>query len=157
MALTPAITQVKATNFGVAETAAVTYAALNEGKDDFTEVPTACDLEDLGNEAYSITCTAGEKFEATVTRAFRNTGAAPQGYSANNRIFENATPGNWGPHQCLDSDPWGVQWWNEMYAQHVGACTPQPFWNKSNYLASNPADWLYDLNNVNGWGDHPGY
>ena len=66
MAITPAITQVRATNFGVAETSAVTYAALNEGKDTFSEVPNGCELEELGNEAYTITCTAGEKFEATI-------------------------------------------------------------------------------------------
>ena len=158
MAVTPAVVQRKAINFGEAETAAVTYAALNEGRESFTKVPEGCTLEDLGGAAYAVTCEKGERiYKATVTRAFRNTGDAPTGYSGNERIYEYATPSGWGPHQCLDSDPWGVQWWNEMYEKHVGACTPQPFWSKSNYLASNPADWLYDMNNVNGWGSHPDY
>ena len=158
MAITPAITQVKANNFGIAETSAVTYAALNEGQEDFTDVPEGCDLEELGNEAYKITCTKGERqFKATVTRAFRNFGDMPQGYSGNQRIYEYATPQKWGPHQCLDSDPWGVQWWNDLHGVHVGACTPQPFFSKAAYLASNPADWLYDMNGVNGWGSHPDY
>ena len=159
MAITPAITQVKANNFGIAETSAVTYAALNEGQDNFTEVPENCELEELGNEAYKVTCVKGERqFKATVTRAFRNTGSAPVGYSGNKRVFDFATPGDFEPHQCPAEDPWGVQYTNAQWAKNWnwGACTPSVLWNKSRYLESNPDDWLYDISGY-GFGAHPNY
>ena len=30
-------------------------------------------------------------------------------------------------------------------------------WNQSKYQFSDPDAWLYDVNNINGWGDHPDY
>jgi hypothetical protein len=30
-------------------------------------------------------------------------------------------------------------------------------WTQTAYQFSTPSAWLYDVNNYNGWGDHPDY
>lgn len=158
MSIAPFEAQKRTQNLSVAESIAVTFAAEHEGKQAVSNAPAGCVLESLNDSARKITCTHGTgKYAQTVARSFRLDINNIEGYSDNSRIYEYATPSNWGPHQCLDSDPWGVQWWNKQYEAHVGACTPQPFWSKANYLASDPSAWLYDMNNVNGWGSHPNY
>ena len=72
MALQPVIAQKRATNFGIAETQAVTFAAKNEGKISLTKTPDQCNLQDMGNDAYTITCWEGKRtFKMSATRAFR--------------------------------------------------------------------------------------
>ena len=72
LALQPVIAQKRATNFGVAETQAVTFAAKNEGQMSLTKVPNDCKLEDIGDNAYKITCWEGKsKYRMSATRAFR--------------------------------------------------------------------------------------
>lgn len=158
MSVMPAITQRKTTNFGIAEQKAVTYAALNEGQDELAETPKGCELEQVGDGAVSITCTEGENaYKATVTRTFRSS-IDLGGYAGNQRVFANATPGAYEPHQCPADDPWGVQYTNAQWAKNWnwGACLPSVLWNKNRYLESNPDDWLYDISGY-GFGAHPDY
>ena len=75
MSLAPIIAQKRATNFGIAETAAVVFAAQYEGKTDIppssTDTCTSEAREETEN-AYSCTCTHGDgKVVQSVTRAFR--------------------------------------------------------------------------------------
>ena len=82
MSLAPIVAQKRALNFGVAETSAVTYAAANEGsKLELTAIPDGCDVTELGDLAYSITCVEGEntQFTQSVTRAFRMATFDPDG------------------------------------------------------------------------------
>ena len=72
MAIQPVVAQKRATNFGIAESQAVTFAAMNEGKMSLTSTPEQCELENIGNNAFAITCWEGEsKYKMSATRAFR--------------------------------------------------------------------------------------
>ena len=169
MSIAPFEAQKRAENLGVAESSAVTYAALNEGSASLTAPPTGCDVTSSGS-AHIITCTEGEgtRFIQSVTRAFRtdpggtnanNDGSASDSSNASDvRTFDYITPASFEPHQCPVDDPWGVQHTNARWFKQWGwgACTPGPLWNKDRYLASNPNDWLYDLSEY-GFGQHPDY
>ena len=181
MSIQPFMAQKRAENLGVAEAQAVGYAAANEGGLFLTETPDGCDDPVLlTNGAYSITCTEGvdTPYVQTVTRSFRlqvcddndgnnghgNSGGfdcsnpGGGGYAGNERVFANATPGSFEPHQCPADDPWGVQYTNDQWAKQYGwgACLPGVLWNKGTYLKSNPDDWLYDISDY-GFGAHPDY
>lgn len=166
MSIQPAIAQKKAENFAVAETAAVVFAANYEGT---TDTPTATETcttearEDTEN-AYSVTCTHGSgDYVQSVTRAFRL--AVPDtdlrngdGASINGRQFEFETPTRYSGHQCPITDPWGVYGHNDLYYKALGgACYPDVAWTQVLYQFSNPDAWLYDINGIRGWGDHPDY
>ena len=159
MSIAPFEAQKRAENLGIAESSAVTYAALNEGQDDLTDIPDNCELNDEIEGALTITCTqgTGTRYVQTVSRSFRSD-VDMGGYAGNQRVFPNATPQSYEPHRCYDEDPWGVQYtnaqWKKLYGW--GACTPAVLWNKNNYLASNPDDWLYDISEY-GFGAHPDY
>ena len=72
LALQPVIAQKRATNFGVAETQAVTFAAKNEGQISLTKTPDDCKLQSIGGNAYTITCWEGKsKYRMSATRSFR--------------------------------------------------------------------------------------
>ena len=75
-----------------------------------------------------------------------------QGQTAS-RTFPYAAR-EFGDHQCYSHDPWGLNW---NFTASLGPCIPQVLWNEARYEASNPDDWLYDVNNHNGWGTHPLY
>ena len=177
----PFMAQKRAQNFGIAESQAVAFAAANEGAPSLSATPDGCDNPvELANGAYSITCTEGvdTPYVQTVTRSFRlqvcddndgnnghgNSGGfdcsnpGGGGYAGNERVFANATPDNFEPHQCPSDDPWGVQYTNQQWADNWGwgACLPAVLWNKKTYLESNPNDWLYDISDY-GFGDHPDY
>ena len=78
LALQPVIAQKRATNFGVAETQAVTFAAKNEGQMSLTKTPDDCKLQNIGGNAYTITCWEGKsKYRMSATRAFRQWTSAP--------------------------------------------------------------------------------
>ena len=121
MAIQPAMAQKRAQNFGIAEAAAVTYAALNEGAPATTPVPDDCDLVELEeSNAYSITCVHGEgRFRQSAMRSFRlailegggNTAFAP------NREY---TPGVY----CPLWDAWGINQYNKA---HNVQCIPVPY------------------------------
>jgi len=184
MSIQPFMAQKRAANLGVAEAQAVAFAAANEGSTALAATPDGCDAPvELANGAYSITCTegAGTQFIQTVTRSFRlqqcddndgnnghgNSGGhdCPNpgngGYADNVRVFNFPTPTKFTGHQCPTYDTWGVNGYNDaqavIYGEDYGACVPDVAWSKQTYKASNPENWLYDINNHNGWGEHKDY
>ena len=184
MSIQPHMALKRAENFGIAEAAAVAFAAENEGATSLTSTPSLCDEPDLlSNGAYSITCTegAGTQFVQAVTRSFRlqqcddgdgnnghgNSGGfdcsnpGNGGYADNVRVFNFPTPTKFTGHQCPPYDTWGVNGYNDeqaaIYGDNYGACIPDVAWSKQMYKASNPDSWLYDINNHNGWGEHSDY
>ena len=166
MAIAPAEAAKRAENFGIAETAAVVFAATYEGTTDTPKNTDVCQVderEDTKN-AYSVTCTHGSgKYVQSVTRAFRL--AVPEqdlkngdGASMASRKFAYETPTRFSGHQCPTYDTWGVNGYNDLYYNALGgACIPEPLWTQTKYQFSDPSAWLYDVNNYNGWGNHPDY
>lgn len=187
MSLAPIIAQKRALNFGIAESTAVAYAAANEGQTQLVgTVPEGCDRTEIADRAYEIECTEGEnKFVQSATRSFRlyippssshcdndgNNGhgnsngndcsnPGNSGNSGNNETsrYEFETPARWSGTQCPNTDRWGVYGYNEdNYEREGGACIPQDMWASVWYFASDPADWKYDVNNFQSWGQHPLY
>lgn len=163
MSIAPFEAQKRAQNLGVAEAQAVTFAATNEGTSSFTDLPSDCDLSSPSDGSFTVTCTAGAdtKYVQTVSRSFRSevdSGALGFTGAGNTRVYPNATPQDYEPHECPPGDPWGVievnQRWKETWGW--GACKPAVLWNKARYLESNPDDWLYDISGF-GYGTHPDY
>ena len=165
MAIAPAEAAKRAQNFGVAETAAVVFSAQYEGTTDTPVDTDTCVTEAReGTEnAYSVSCTHGSgKYVQSVTRAFRL--AVPEkdldngDGVATGRQFQFQTPTRYSGHQCPIEDPWGVYGYNDRYYQALGgACMPEVAWTQVKYQFSDPDAWLYDINNIKGWGDHPDY
>ena len=165
MSIAPAEASKRAQNFAVAESAAVVFAATYEGKLDIpqnTDTCVAAPREGTEN-AYSVTCTHGTgKYVQSVTRAFRlavpDKGIDGVDGAATGREFQYETPTRFSGHQCPQHDQWGVYGYNDQYYEALGgACTPRDIWNQSKYQFSDPDAWLYDVNNINGWGYHPDY
>lgn len=165
MSIAPVVAQKRAQNFGIAETAAVVFAATYEGTlriPKNTETCTPAAREGTEN-AYSVTCTHGTgKYVQSVTRAFRL--AVPDqtlngtNGNANSREFAFETPTRFSGHQCPQQDAWGVYGYNDQYYEALGgACTPRDIWNENKYIFSNPDAWLWDANGFNGYGEHPDY
>lgn len=165
MSIAPFEAQKRAENFGIAETAAVVFAATYEGTTDIpqnTSVCTAKEREGTVN-AFSVTCTHGDgKYVQSVKRAFRL--AVPDQDLQNGdgadtgRQFDFPTPTRFSGHSCPIGDEWGVYGHNDRNYQALGgACTPLVAWNQTKYQFSIPDAWLYDINNFNGWGHHPDY
>ena len=163
MSIAPVEANKRAENFGIAETAAVVFAATYEGTTDIPKDTATClSSEREGTEnAYSVTCTHGQgKYVQSVTRAFRL--AVPE-QDLNNgdgagmqRTFAFETPTRYSGHQCPVHDPWGVYGYNDQYYTALGgACMPQVAWSQTSYQFSTPDEWLYDINNIKGYGDHP--
>ena len=165
MSIAPFEAQKRSTNFSVAETAAVVFAATYEGTTDIpkdTDTCVSAEREGTKN-AYSVTCTHGSgKYVQSVTRAFRL--AVPEqdlqngDGAASGRQYAFERPTRFSGHQCPVQDPWGVYGWNDQYYQALGgACMPQDAWTQVKYQFSDPDAWLYDINNIKGWGNHPDY
>ena len=165
ISIQPFIAQKRAENFGVAETAAVIYAATYEGKLDIPENTQTCvSASREGTEnAYSVTCTHGTgKYIQSVTRAFRlavpDQGLNENESSRNRREFAFETPTRFSGHKCPQQDAWGVYGYKDQYYDILGgACTHRDIWNENKYAFSNPDAWLWDANGFNGYGDHPDY
>ena len=163
MSIAPFEAQKRAENLGLAESKAVTFAAINEGNSSFTNLPDNCDLSNPADGSFTVTCKAGEgtRYVQTVARSFRSeVDGASLGFTGadNARVYANAVPGKISyVHQCPPGDEWGTNWFNATYGESIGACTPQIAWTKTKYLASDPDAWLYDINNFQGWGSHPDY
>jgi hypothetical protein len=165
MSIAPVVAQKRAQNFGVAETAAVVFAATYEGTLDTPENTETCTpaAREGTENAYSVTCTHGTgKYVQSVTRAFRL--AVPDkalngtDSNTNSREFAFETPTRFSGHQCPQQDAWGVYGYNDQYYEVLGgACTPRDIWNENKYTFSNPDAWLWDANGFNGYGDHPDY
>jgi hypothetical protein len=165
MSISPYEAQLRAKNLGVAEPAAAVFAATYEGgletPPTVTDTCTSEARENTDN-AYSVTCTYGSgKYVQSVTRAFRL--AVPDKElegedDTGGREFQFEKPTRYSGHQCPMEDPWGVYGYNDrMYTALGGACMPQDAWNPTKYQFSDPTAWLYDINNIKGYGDHPDY
>ena len=165
MAITPAEASKRAQNFGIAETAAVVFAATYEGTLDIpTDTETCTSEAREGTEnAYSVTCTHGtDKYVQSVTRAFRlavpDTDLDSVDGASTSREFAYETPTRFSGHSCPYYDEWGTNGYNDQYYKPLnGACIPIPVWTQTAYQFSTPDAWLYDVNNYNGWGQHPDY
>ena len=183
MSLQPVIAQKRAQNFGIAETAAVTFAAENEGAVALSATPELCDDPvDLTNGAYSITCKEGlnTPYSQTVTRSFRlqqcddndgdnghgNSGGhdcsnpGNSGFVKDLRVFDFPPPPGFTGHQCLITDNWGLDtdaFDREKNKWKGKSCTPSAAWHSAFYLDSDPNAWMYDINKHNGWGEQPDY
>ena len=101
MSIQPFVAQKRALNFGVAEAAAVTFAAKNEGATSLSSTPSLCDAPDpLSDGAYSITCTegTGTPYVQTVTRSFRlqqcDDNDGNNGHGNNAGGYDCSNPGN---------------------------------------------------------------
>ena len=158
MSLAPVIAQKRATNFGAAEAAAVTFAAQYEGGEEEPTSTKDCASTSLGDRAFEVTCTEGEgRFKTEVTRAFRLRPSDLGGYTNPTRSFAFETPPAFSHNQCLPGDEWGVIWYNDhLRAGHTDACIPQPAFSRQAYLDSDPGDWLFDLSDF-GFGSHPDF
>ena len=165
MSIAPFEAQKRAGNLGIAETAAVVFAAQHEGKLDIPGNTDTCTSEARENtdNAYSVTCTHGSgKYVQSVTRAFRlavpDEGLDGDNGSGTVREFAYQTPTRYSGHSCPTYDRWGTKGYNDTnYDAHNGACIPLDVWTQSAYILSTPDAWLYDVNNYNGWGFHPDY
>ena len=165
MSIAPAEAAKRAQNFAVAESAAVVFAATYEGKLDIPKNTDTCvaAARDGTENAYSVTCTHGTgQYVQSVTRAFRlavpDKGNNQVGRAGTGREFQFETPTRFSGHQCPVYDPWGVNGYNDQnYVALGGACIPDAAWNQTKYQFSDPDAWLYDINNHNGWGEHPDY
>ena len=166
MSLAPAEAAKRAQNLGVAESAAVVFAATYEGTLDIpptaTDTCTSAAREGTEN-AYSVTCTHGSgKYVQSVTRAFRlavpDTELNSVDGADTDREFAFEIPTRFSGHQCPQQDAWGVYGYNDQYYDALGgACVPRDIWNQSKYQFSDPDAWMYDVNNHNGYGNHPDY
>ena len=160
MATQPMIAQLRASNFGIAETKVVTFAAINEGNEsiDMSSFDDEnCELKEPEARAYTVKCSEGEgQFKMEAERAFR--------LEVENNTFDNpdrkfawTAPLEHSHHQCHANDPWGVIWFNEhLAASGIKPCIPGDAWNEQKYLRSDPDDWLWDLSGY-GFGVHPDY
>jgi hypothetical protein len=158
MSIAPLEAQKRANNLGIAESTAVTFAAQNEGAVSAGTAPSGCTLTPGGSGDYEITCTEGQgSYVQTVSRSFR-LAIEDNDTGGSRRTFPYARPAQIsGAHQCPPNDEWGLNWWNDTYEAAVGACMPQVAWSQTSYVLSDPDDWLYDINNINGWGHHSQY
>ena len=159
MAIQPVIAQKRASNLGTAEMLAVTYSAKNDGASELTRVPASCELQDTANRSYTITCIQGSgRFKKIVSRSFRLEPIKNNQGSNAQREYDYERPTKFSGHQCPIHDPFGVYGYNDDNAKWVGgACMPQVAWTSNTYLDSNPDAWLYDINNIKGYGQHPDY
>ena len=109
--------------------------------------------------AYDITCKGGKedsKYKQVVTRSFRLSPDDGGEYENPDREYAFEAPEH-SHVECQADDPWGVIWYNKhLKAGNMKACIPPAARTKQAYLASDPADWLYDLSDF-GWGRHPDY
>lgn len=164
MSIAPYEAQLRAQNLGIAESAAVVFAATYEGGIDVpppSDPPcTSAEKESTAN-AFTVTCTVGDgRYVQSVSRSFRL--AVPdsqlEGEGETQRQFEFETPTRYSGHQCPVYDAWGTKGYNDMYYEALnGACTPNKAFSQTAYQLSDPDEWLYDINNWNSWGDHPDY
>lgn len=184
MSVTPIIAQKRASNFGKAESAAVVFAAANEGATQVASSPDGCTLDAANAPAYEITCTEGEnQFVQTVSRSFRlavhqscddndgnnghgNSGGndcsnpGNGGYANNVRVFKYPSPPGFTGTECLNTENWGLDtnaFDREKNKWKGKSCTPYDLTAKAWYDASNPDNWMYDINGERGYGSHVNY
>jgi hypothetical protein len=122
MSIQPIMAQKRSVNFSVAEAAAVSYAGKNEQGLSLTPVPDICNVVEIEDKTFSITCVEGEgQFRQSATRTFRL--ATLEDGDENSSGYEAPvayTPGVY----CPLWDAWGVQSYNEANGVQ---CIPVPY------------------------------
>ena len=163
MSIAPFEAQKRAQNLGVAESAAVIYAAENEGKTTLTAVPNSprCDLDRTNAPAYEITCSEGDAaYEQTVSRSFSQIGPGTSPTTPG-RTFDYPAPTlGFTSTYCLTWEDWGTNSsaFDKETNTWVGkSCTPFETTAQSRYALSDVEAWRYDINKINGFGPHSGY
>ena len=158
MSIAPAVAQKRADNLTLAESRAVTFAGVSETNQSLATIPAGCSVPAPVDSVYTVTCTHGSgQFAARIQRSFRILPEVEDGGSGG-REFQYERPDRYSGHQCPTYDTWGVNGYNDDWSHQLnGACKPDQIWNQATYLASDPDSWLYDVNNINGWGLHPSY
>ena len=156
MAIAPAEAAKRAENFGLAETSAVAFAATYEGATSVGDAPDGCFLQNTTNTAYTITCEHGEgDYRQSVTRSFRlETPASGGGGEPVSRFQYPAPPGFTGI-ECHTWEEWGINSaaFDRTTNTWVGkSCSPTPTRALVWYNNSNPDNWMYNIDNHNGWG-----
>ena len=97
MTIQPLMAQKRAENFAVAESAAVGYAAKNEGGADLTPLPDNCSTAELECNSFTVTCWHGEgQFKQSVARSFRLAALCEDGNNghSNDNGFDCSNPGS---------------------------------------------------------------
>ena len=124
MTIQPLMAQKRAENFAVAESAAVGYAAKNEGVPALTPLPDNCSTAELEGNAYTVTCWHGEEqFKQSVSRSFRLAALCEDDDCDDDDDYDSRrvyTPGIF----CPLWDPWGVINYNDS---HNVQCIPVPY------------------------------
>ncbi len=93
MSISPYEAQLRSKNLGIAESAAVTFSATNEGGTQLSSnIPDGCEVTEIATLAYDVTCTEGEgtKYVQSVTRSFR--------------LLDDGAAGNLGVYSDDDMD-----------------------------------------------------
>ena len=71
MSIAPVLAGKRAENFAVAETSAVSYAAVAQDKYTLPTIPSGCTVTLVVDRTYNVTCSHGQNnLRQTVTRAF---------------------------------------------------------------------------------------
>jgi hypothetical protein len=153
MSIQPFIAQKRAANFGIAETAAVSFSAANEGQAALQQTPGGCTVDPLPSNAYTVTCIAGEgKYEQSVTRSFR---LAPTATGGTDSRFQYPAPPGFTGIECHTWEQWGINSsaFDQATNTWVGkSCNPSETRARAWYNNSNPDNWIYNIDNYNGWG-----
>jgi len=156
LSVAPVIAQKRADNLTLAESRAVTFAGVAEANQALPDIPEGCSVSDPIDSVYEISCIEGSgQFSAAIKRSFRIAPEIEDGGSGG-REFAYETPDRFSGHQCPTYDTYGVHGYNDQWSNQ-DACKPAVIWNQATYLASDPDSWLFDVNNHNGWGQHPDY
>ena len=156
MSIQPFMAQKRAANFSIAESAAVTFAAANEGQQSVASAPDGCSLAAQPDDVYSITCTNGEgQFVQTATRSFRLAVDTQGGGGSPDSQFAYPAPPGFTPHQCHAHEDWGLN--TSAFDKTTNtwrgkSCIPPDAWAAVWYRNSNPDNWRYNIDNFNGWG-----
>ena len=158
MSLAPVIAQKRATNFGEAELLAVTYAAHNEGASQLTQAPPDCILDQNQAPAYTIKCARGaNQFIQIVSRSFIGKQSTR---ASSTRTFQYPAPTSFTHDECRSDQDWGINtaaFDNASNKWVAPSCMPHEIRHQIWYDNSDPNSWRYDINNFDGFGQHPGY
>ena len=161
MSIAPFEAQKRAQNLGIAESFAVTYAALNEGATSLSNVPDGCILDTDNAPTLEITCTKSDgSYKQTVSPSFLSDLLNPTPATPN-RTFDYPAPIlGFARTLCHTWEDWGTNTsaFDEETNTWVGkSCTPFETTAQSRYAVSNAEDWQYDIHKINRFGPHSGY
>ena len=140
MSIAPFEAQKRAQNFGIAESAAVVYAAQHEGTATSPVPAGDCEPTLLTIGAWQVTCSYGtDNYRQAVTRGFRVLTQPPAGTG---NTFAMDAPASFSIWQCPPADPFGVEGFND---QTGGWCVPTPLTHWGKQFPIEPENWVYDL------------